>query len=101
MEAPPATPSSLPDRQLRPGSLGNETLKDKLGFSKTVPSEQQFLNPRAIPTPLLDLVVVAAVSVVRVVGFSLGPVVIGLSAAIGLFAKQRSAWRGNQSRGGA
>jgi hypothetical protein len=38
------------------------------------------------------------VGVERVVGFSLGPVAIALSAAIGVFAKQRSAWRGNQSR---
>jgi hypothetical protein len=55
--------------------LADEPLEDTLSLGEAVPSEQQFLHTLPIPAPLLDLVVVAPVSVERVVSFSVGSVV--------------------------
>jgi hypothetical protein len=90
--------TSLPDRQPRPWSLLDETVKDTLSFSEAVSREQQFFDTLPIPARLLDLVEVAPVGVAGIVGFFGGSGVryrvaeapLGFSIAASLRASARS-----------
>jgi hypothetical protein len=44
-------------------------------FVETAPSEQHFIDPLAVPAPLLYFVEVLPVGVARIVGFAVGSVV--------------------------
>jgi hypothetical protein len=68
-------PRSLPDREPRPRSLRNETLKDAPRLGEAVASEEHFLDPLSVPAPLFDLVRVSPVGIKWIISFFGGPVV--------------------------
>jgi hypothetical protein len=71
----PATPSFVADREPRPRSLRNETLKDAPRLGEAVASEEHSLDPLSVPAPLFDLVRVSPVGIKWIISFFGGPVV--------------------------
>jgi hypothetical protein len=59
----------LPDREPRPRSLRNETLKDAPRLGEAVASEEHFLNPLSVPAPLFNLVRVSPVGIKWIISF--------------------------------